>query len=140
MKKAAVLVTVLLCLVSFMATVSAESATTRIKDIAKVQGVRSNQLVGYGLVMGLNGTGDSNKSLETIQSIGSMLKAFGVAIDYGNLKPKNVAAVMKKFGATDALNFDGGGSSEMVVGGQIQNSPSDGSERPVGSAIIVVKK
>ena len=94
MKKAAVLVTVLLCLVSFMATVSAESATTRIKDIAKVQGVRSNQLVGYGLVMGLNGTGDSNKSLETIQSIGSMLKAFGVAIDYSNLKPKNVAAVM----------------------------------------------
>ncbi len=51
-----------------------------------------------------------------------------------------LGALMKKFGATDALNFDGGGSSEMVVGGQIQNSPSDGSERPVGSAIIVVKK
>lgn len=68
MKKTAMLVTVLLCLLSFMATALADSATTRIKDIAKVQGVRSNQLVGYGLVMGLNGTGDSNKSLETIQS------------------------------------------------------------------------
>ena len=94
MKKTAMLVTVLLCLLSFMATALADSATTRIKDIAKVQGVRSNQLVGYGLVMGLNGTGDSNKSLETIQSIGSTLKAFGVAIDYSTLKPKNVAAVM----------------------------------------------
>ena len=55
MKKTAMLVTVLLCLLSFMATALADSATTRIKDIAKVQGVRSNQLVGYGLVMGLNG-------------------------------------------------------------------------------------
>ena len=57
--------------------VSAESAVTRIKDIAKVQGVRSNQLMGYGLVVGLNKTGDSNKALETIQSIGNMLKAYG---------------------------------------------------------------
>ena len=48
--------------------------------------------------------------------------------------------LMKKFGAVDAINFDGGGSSEMIVGGQIQNSPSDGAERPVGSAIVVVKK
>lgn len=51
-----------------------------------------------------------------------------------------LGALMKKFGAVDAINFDGGGSSEMVVGGQIQNSPSDGAERPVASAIIVVKK
>ena len=50
---------------------SADNAVTRIKDIAKVQGVRSNQLVGYGLVVGLNGTGDSNKMTPTIQSIGN---------------------------------------------------------------------
>ena len=74
--------------------VSAESAVTRIKDIAKVQGVRSNQLMGYGLVVGLNKTGDSNKALETIQSIGNMLKAYGVAIDPSSLKPDNAAAVM----------------------------------------------
>ena len=47
---------------------------------------------------------------------------------------------MKKMGAVDAINFDGGGSSELVIGGQIQNSPSDGNERPVGTALMVMKK
>ena len=45
---------------------SADSAVTRIKDISKVQGVRSNQLIGYGLVVGLNGTGDSTQSINTL--------------------------------------------------------------------------
>ena len=50
------------------------------------------------------------------------------------------ANLMKKMGAVDAINFDGGGSSELVIGGQIQNSPSDGCERPVGTALMVVNK
>ena len=50
------------------------------------------------------------------------------------------AELLKKVGAQDAVNLDGGGSSELVVGGEVQNSPSDGSERRVGSALIVVKK
>lgn len=50
------------------------------------------------------------------------------------------AYLMKKMGAVDAINFDGGGSSELVVGGEIQNSPSDGNERAVGSALIVLNK
>ena len=76
-------------------TAFAESAVTRIKDIAKVQGVRSNQLMGYGLVVGLNGTGDSsNKSLETIQSVVNMLKSYGVVVSQSSLKSDNVAAVM----------------------------------------------
>ena len=50
------------------------------------------------------------------------------------------AALLQKFGAVDAVNFDGGGSSEMVIGGRIVNSPSDGAERPIGCALIVVKK
>ena len=50
------------------------------------------------------------------------------------------AELLQKFGARDAINFDGGGSSEMVVGGQIMNSPSDGRDRPVGSALAVLKK
>ena len=67
---------------------------TRIKDVAKVQGVRSNQLVGYGLVFGLAGTGDSNKSINTIQSVVNMLRSFGVVVDQTKLQSKNVAAVM----------------------------------------------
>ena len=56
MKKIISAVTALLMLTALMSTVFAESAVTRIKDIAKVQGVRSNQLMGYGLVVGLPGT------------------------------------------------------------------------------------
>ena len=50
------------------------------------------------------------------------------------------AEILKKFGAEDAINLDGGGSTELVVGGDIVNSPSDGSERPVGSALILTAK
>jgi exopolysaccharide biosynthesis protein len=50
------------------------------------------------------------------------------------------AVLLKKVGAQEAMNLDGGGSSDLVVGGQVQNSPSDGTERYVGSALIVVKK
>lgn len=75
-------------------TVFAESAVTRIKDIAKIQGVRNNQLIGYGLVVGLPGTGDSDKIKQTINSTVSMLKSFGITVDNLNWKAKNVAAVM----------------------------------------------
>ncbi|NJB66982.1 flagellar P-ring protein precursor FlgI [Desulfobaculum xiamenense] len=66
----------------------------RIKDIASFAGVRSNQLVGYGLVVGLSGTGDKKKSQFTIQSMVNMLEKMGVAVDAASMQPKNVAAVM----------------------------------------------
>lgn len=66
----------------------------RIKDIASFAGVRSNQLVGYGLVVGLSGTGDKKKSQFTIQSMVNMLEKMGVAVNPNTLQPKNIAAVM----------------------------------------------
>ncbi|MDX8380823.1 MAG: flagellar basal body P-ring protein FlgI [Ghiorsea sp.] len=69
----------------------------RIKDLADIQGVRSNALIGYGIVVGLNGTGDSsNSSPFTISSITAMLERFGVNVrsDIKKLKPKNIAAVI----------------------------------------------
>lgn len=65
----------------------------RIKDIAFVEGVRSNQLVGYGLVVGLNGTGDKSSSA-TNQSISNMLNRMGMKIDPKNIKVKNTASVL----------------------------------------------
>jgi len=65
----------------------------RVKDIASVAGVRSNQLVGYGIVVGLNGTGDGNVAA-TLQSMQSMVSRFGLNIDAGSLSAKNAAAVM----------------------------------------------
>ena len=50
------------------------------------------------------------------------------------------AELLRKFGARDAINFDGGGSSELVLGGKILNSPSDGHERPVGSALVLLPR
>src|SRR3984957_20693649 len=70
-------------------------ATSRIKDLANIEGVRENQLIGYGLVGGLNGTGDTiNNSPFTKQSITSMLERLGVNIRGQTLNLKNVAAVM----------------------------------------------
>lgn len=68
----------------------------RIKDIATVAGVRSNHLVGYGLVVGLDGTGDqTTQSPFTTQSFNSMLKQFGITVPEGaRMQMKNVAAVM----------------------------------------------
>ena len=70
-------------------------ATSRIKDITDVQGIRDNQLVGYGLVMGLAGTGDSMRNSPfTEQSARSMLLKMGVAVPEGSIRAKNVAAVV----------------------------------------------
>ena len=68
----------------------------RIKDIASIQGVRVNQLVGYGLVVGLDGTGDQTTQTPfTTQSIANMLTQMGVNLPPGiNMQLKNVAAVM----------------------------------------------
>ena len=69
--------------------------SVRIKDLASVEGVRQNQLVGYGLVVGLNGTGDSlNNSPFTRQSLTAMLERLGVNTRGANLRTANVAAVM----------------------------------------------
>ena len=50
------------------------------------------------------------------------------------------AELLKKMGAREAINFDGGGSTEMVLRNRVVNSPSDGKERPVGSALVVLSK
>ena len=71
------------------------SATSRIKDLADIEGVRENQLVGYGLVVGLNGTGDTlNNAVFTRQSLEAMLERLGVNTRGNDLNTDNVAAVM----------------------------------------------
>lgn len=66
----------------------------RIKDLASIKGIRSNQLTGFGLVVGLNGTGDKDKVSFTRQSLVNMMKKMNIYGDGGQLKVKNVAAVM----------------------------------------------
>ena len=76
-------------------TPDADAKTSRIKDIVDIEGVRENQLVGYGLVVGLNGSGDSlNNSPFTERSLIAMLERMGVNVRGQNLNTGNVAAVM----------------------------------------------
>jgi flagellar P-ring protein precursor FlgI len=70
-------------------------ATSRIKDLASIEGVRQNQLIGYGLVVGLNGTGDTLNNIPfTRQSLQAMLERLGVNIRGAQIRTGNVAAVM----------------------------------------------
>src|ERR1700675_2281752 len=70
-------------------------AASRVKDIADFEGIRENMLVGYGLVVGVNGTGDSlNKSIFTRESLIGMLERLGVNSRDAALRTNNVAAVM----------------------------------------------
>lgn len=110
----------------------ADAKTTRIKDIVAFESVRENQLIGYGLVVGLNGTGNSlNNSPFTEQSLIAMLERLGVNVRDQNLNTGNVAAVMvtatlppfTNQGATIDVNISALGDSESLQGGTLLVTP-----------------
>ncbi len=118
----------------FFALQSDFVAADRIKDIAKIQGVRDNQLVGYGLVVGLNGTGDGNAP-HTVQSLRGMLSRLGVNIPQNvSLQSKNVAAVaihtslpaFAKPGQTIDITISSIGNARSLRGGSLLISPLKG--------------
>ncbi len=118
------------CLLSFSYDVQAK--TSRIKDIVDVEGVRENQLVGYGLVVGLNGTGDGlNNSPFTEQSLIAMLERLGVNIRDQNLNTGNVAAVMvtatlppfSNQGSRIDVNISAFGDASSLQGGTLLVTP-----------------
>ena len=123
----------------------------RIKDIADIAGVRSNQLMGYGLVVGLDGTGDKmNSSPYTEQSLRSMLTQLGIVVPPGTqLKPKNVAAVMvhadlppfAKPGQTIDVTVSSIGDAKSLRGGTLLMAPlkgADGNVYAVAQGNLVV--
>ncbi|NOX18806.1 MAG: flagellar basal body P-ring protein FlgI [Chlorobi bacterium] len=106
----------------------------RIKDLSYFKGVQTQQLIGYGLVVGLSGSGDSYRSLMTEQSVRSMLKRFGVTITEKNLRTRNVAAVMVTANISNLLkpgaNFDvivsSLGDASSLMGGSLLMTPLSG--------------
>jgi flagellar P-ring protein precursor FlgI len=70
------------------------SAAVRIKDLARFDGVREQPVIGYGLVVGLSGTGDSQRSVATLQSVSNMLREFGLTVPPYAVTARNVAAVI----------------------------------------------
>ncbi|WP_243405343.1 flagellar basal body P-ring protein FlgI [Solimicrobium silvestre] len=88
------LIIALLCCSVFITNAMAESESVRLKDLGKFAGWRENALVGYGLVTGLAGTGDSSSNKATRQSIANMLAQFDVAVSPDDIVSRNTAAVM----------------------------------------------
>jgi flagellar P-ring protein precursor FlgI len=74
--------------------VSNAEAATRLKDLVSIEGVRDNQLVGYGVVVGLNKTGDKQQTIFSTQSLANMLQKMGVSVDGTTIKVANTAGVM----------------------------------------------
>jgi len=117
-----------------------DANAARIKDIADIKGVRQNQLVGYGLVVGLEGTGDSDDALFTIQSLASLLEKMGVTVQPDDIDDvENVAAVMV---TTDLPAFASQGSridvlvssigdAENLQGGTLLFTPLKGADGSV---------
>ncbi|MEK7286655.1 MAG: flagellar basal body P-ring protein FlgI [Nitrospirota bacterium] len=111
----------------------------RIKDVADVSGVRSNNIIGYGLVVGLAGTGDKTGTLFTTQSLASMLTRMGITIDPGKLKVKNVAAVMvtaklapfAKPGSRLDVTLSSLGDAASLQGGTLLITPLKGPDQVV---------
>lgn len=117
---------------------SPNTQAERLKDIATIQGVRSNQLLGYGLVVGLDGTGDQTTQTPfTVQSILSMMQQMGVSLPPGtNLQLKNVAAVMvtsslpafAQPGQTLDITVSSMGNAKSLRGGTLLMTPLKGAD------------
>jgi len=108
----------------------------RLKDVATIHGVRSNQLIGYGLVVGLNGSGDQTTQTPfTVQTFNNMLAQFGIKVPAGgNIQLKNVAAVsihaelppFAKPGQTIDITVSSIGNAKSLRGGSLLMAPLKG--------------
>jgi flagellar P-ring protein precursor FlgI len=125
-------------------------ATSRIKDLANIEGVRQNQLIGYGLVVGLNGTGDTLNNIPfTRQSLQAMLERLGVNIRGQTLRTGNVAAVMvtanlpafSTQGTRIDVTVSALGDAKSLQGGTLLVTPllgADGNVYAVGQGSVAI--
>ena len=144
-RRPAILLTLLLLAALLLA---APARATRIKDLAALEGVRENQLMGYGLVIGLNGTGDDiKKSVFTKQAIANMVKRMGMGMTadvFRQMKTENVAAVMvtaqlpafARPGTTIDILVSSIGDATSLSGGTLLMTPLKG---PDGNTYAVAQ-
>lgn len=120
--------------VALPSVASAES--NRLKELVTVDGFRSNPLVGYGIVVGLNGTGDDARSPVVRKSLANMLKRLGVTIDADEIKAKNVAAVVitaelpafSRSGMAIDVTVSSMGAAKSLQGGTLIATPLKGAD------------
>ncbi|MDR0453517.1 MAG: flagellar basal body P-ring protein FlgI [Deferribacteraceae bacterium] len=107
------------------------NAVVKIKDLANVEGIRENQIFGYGLVVGLNGTGDKDQTKFTTQSLANMLERMGITVNKNDVKVKNIAAVMvtaklppfARAGQTIDVTISSVGDAKSLEGGTLLLTP-----------------
>jgi flagellar P-ring protein FlgI len=132
MKMTTVMLFLLLCLVT-------DASAVRIKDIASFDGARDNQLIGYGLVVGLNGSGDSDQSKFSAQSLANILERMGVTVSRTDISVKNAAAVMvtailppfTKQGSSIDVLVSSMGDAKSLAGGTLLFTPLKGGDGKV---------
>lgn len=141
LRSAKPLISIALCLGLLAPVFTQESRAERLKDLAGIQGVRHNQLMGYGLVVGLDGSGDQTTQTPfTVQSIISMMQQLGVSIPVGtSLQLKNVAAVMvttslppfSQPGQTLDVTVSSMGNAKSLRGGTLLMTPLKGADNQI---------
>ena len=131
--------TVTLIVSALLLFFSAKAPAVRIKDLASIKGIRHNQLIGYGLVVGLNGTGDKQGTGFTVQSLVNMIERMGIHIDENDVTVKNVAAVMvtakippfARIGNKIDVVVSSIGDAKSLQGGTLLLTPLRGVDRKV---------
>ncbi|GGY28806.1 flagellar basal body P-ring protein FlgI [Paludibacterium paludis] len=124
-----------------LAVVASAGAAQRVKDLTRFEGWRDNQLVGYGLVTGLAGSGDSPRNKTTQQSLANMLKRFDLTLPMDELSSRNVAAVMvtatlpalSEPGSKIDVTVTSMGDARSLLGGALLQTPLKGSDGQIYS-------
>lgn len=123
-------------LILLWGTGAGSASAARLKDIASVKGVRSNQIIGYGLVVGLRGTGDKQGTQFTTQSLRSLLAKMGISLDPQQIRVANVAAVMvtaklpafARTGSSIDAVVSSVGDASSLAGGMLLMTPLRGND------------
>jgi len=147
--RSTIVVCMLFFIVAFLLFMAGMADAARIKEMGYINGARANQLIGYGLVTGLSGTGDKSNTIFTNQSLANMLETMGIRVDPKTTKVNNVAAVIvtcnlppfARIGSKIDVTIASIGDSKSIEGGVLVTTPLkgvDGAVYAVAQGPIVV--
>lgn len=133
------IVCTLFFITAFLLFMAGMADAARIKEMGYINGARSNQLIGYGLVTGLSGTGDKSNTIFTNQSLANMLETMGIRVDPKSTKVNNVAAVMvtcnlppfARIGSKVDVTVSSIGDAKSIEGGVLVATPLKGADGQV---------
>src|SRR5207248_10372686 len=126
----------LVCTSMVFASEAATPRQARVKDIASIEGIRDNQLVGYGIVVGLQGTGDSQQATCPIQTLAATLLRMGVSVPASSIRVQNLAAVFvsatlppfARSGTKLDITVSSAGDARSLEGGLLLMTPLYGAD------------